>query len=162
VPSLGADEIRVAIAENARALEVGGGPMALRDLTGRLLTDDAPTWIRALPSRGGVEVRTQYAGQARVLHAAAVRLSPVEGGVLRANGRAYPGAIEVSPEKDGLTAVNELPFEQYVAGAVKAEAGEQMPIEMLKAQAIVARTYAAYQRRLNAARLFHKIGRAHV
>jgi len=37
------------------------------------------------------------------------------------------------------------PLEEYLAGAVKAEAGDRMPLEMLKAQAIVARTYAAYQ-----------------
>jgi len=30
-----------------------------------------------------------------------------------------------------------------------------MPLEMLKAQAIVARTYAAYQRQLSAAKLYH-------
>src|SRR5262249_34584824 len=31
----------------------------------------------------------------------------------------------------------------------------RMPLEMLKAQAIVARTYAAYQRQLNAGKLYH-------
>jgi stage II sporulation protein D len=40
-------------------------------------------------------------------------------------------------------------------GVVKAEAGEQAPPEMLKAQAIVARTYAAYHWRLNAGKASH-------
>ena len=53
--------------------------------------------------------------------------------------------------------VNQLPLEDYLVGAVKAEAGDKMPIEMLKAQAIVARTYAAYHRRLNAAKPYHLV-----
>jgi stage II sporulation protein D len=56
---------------------------------------------------------------------------------------------------EGLIVVNQLPLEEYLVGAVKAEAGDKMPIEMLKAQAIVARTYAAYHRRLNVAKPYH-------
>jgi stage II sporulation protein D (peptidoglycan lytic transglycosylase) len=44
-----------------------------------------------------------------------------------------------------------------VVGSVKAEAGEAMPLEMLKAQAIVARTYAAYHRRLNAGKPYELV-----
>jgi stage II sporulation protein D len=73
------------------------------------------------------------------------------------NHREYPGAVEVVPAGDSLTAVNELPLEEYLAGAVRAEAGDRMPLEMLKAQAIVARTYAAYHRRLNAGKLYHVV-----
>jgi stage II sporulation protein D len=40
---------------------------------------------------------------------------------------------------------------------VRAEAGDKMPLEMLKAQAIVARTYAAYHRQLNAGKLSHVV-----
>ena len=57
----------------------------------------------------------------------------------------------------GLTVVNQIPLEDYLVGAVKAEAGDKMPIEMLKAQAIVARTYAAYHRRLNAEKTYHLV-----
>jgi stage II sporulation protein D len=71
------------------------------------------------------------------------------------NGREYPGALEIVRSGDTLTVINELPLEEYLAGAVKAEAGDKMPLEMLKAQAVVARTYAAYHRRLNAENAFH-------
>src|SRR5262249_45724689 len=125
------------------------------DPAGRRLTDDTPTWVRTVPRDGGVEIRRQGAAGVRIDHASRVRLAPVNGEGLRLNGREYPGAIELSAVGDGLLAINELPFEDYLAGAVKAEAGERMPLEMLKAQAIVARTYAAYQRQQNGAKPYH-------
>ena len=149
------DEIRVGLVEGARTVEVGGGPMVIRDLAGRPLADDTPTWLRAVPQQGGVEIRRQGPAGVRVEQAARIRLTPVNGGGLRLNGREYPGTIELAASGDSLVALNELPLEEYLAGAVKAEAGDRMPLEMLKAQAIVARTYAAYQRQQNAAKLYH-------
>ena len=150
-----ADQIRVGIIEGARTVEVGGGPMVVRDLTGRQLTDDTPTWLRTVPRDGGVEIRRHGGAGVRVEYASRVRLTPVNGESLRLNGRDYPGTIELAASGDGLVAINELPLEEYLVGAVKAEAGDRMPLEMLKAQAIVARTYAAYQRQLNAAKPYH-------
>jgi stage II sporulation protein D len=150
-----ADEIRVVIGEGASTVEVGGGPMVIRDPAGRPLAEDTPTWLRAVLQHGGVEVRRPGPAGGRVDRAARIRLTPVNGESLRLNGRDYPGTIEVAPSGDGLVVVNELPLEEYLAGAVKAEAGDRMPVEMLKAQAIVARTYAAYHRQQNAGRLYH-------
>src|SRR2546429_6764256 len=48
------------------------------------------------------------------------------------------------------TLFRSLPLEDYLVGVLRAEAGERWPLEMLRAQAIVARTYAAYHRILNA------------
>jgi stage II sporulation protein D len=142
-----ADEIRVAIVEGASVVEVGGGPMMVNDLTGRPLVEDNPTWIRVVPVSGGLAVRGQ--------RASGVRLTPLGAGSLRVNQGQYPGVIEVLPVPDGLAGINELPLEEYLVGAVKAEAGDRMPLEMLKAQAIVARTYAAYHRQLNAGKPYH-------
>ena len=150
-----ADEIRVGLVEDGRTVEVGGGPMSISDAAGRLLTIDTPTWIRALPESGGVEIRSHGAPSLRTDRGAVVRLTPVNGGRLKLNGREYPGAIEVTVGVTGLMAINDVPLEEYLVGVVKAEAGDRMPLEMLKAQAIVARTYAAYQRQINAAKPYH-------
>jgi stage II sporulation protein D len=128
--------------------------MTIRDLSGQPVTADMPTWLRVLPHRDGVEVRSQHGGLVRIRWAPGVRLTAASGGGLRLNGREYPGTLEVARSGAGLAAINELPLEEYVVGAVKAEAGDRMPLEMLKAQAIVARTYAAYQRQLAAGKLF--------
>ncbi|HSE06649.1 MAG TPA: SpoIID/LytB domain-containing protein [Methylomirabilota bacterium] len=148
-PALGAGDIRVAIADGLRTVEVGGGPMMVSDLTGRVVVNDSPTWLRVNVKNGGLEVS---GGRRR---ADGLRLAPGDTGSLRVNGRDYPGALEIVRSGDTLTVINELPLEEYLAGAVKAEAGDKMPLEMLKAQAVVARTYAAYHRRLNAEKAFH-------
>src|SRR2546429_6835878 len=53
------------------------------------------------------------------------------------------------------TLFRSLPLEDYLVGVLRAEAGERWPLEMLRAQAIVARTYAAYHRILNALKPYH-------
>jgi len=122
--------------------------MIVGDTGGQLVSSQRPTWLRANWKPGAVEVQGRSAG--------AFRLVPMNG-VLRVNKREYPGTIEIAPAGDGLLVVNELPLEEYLVGAVKAEAGDKMPLEMLKAQAIVARTYAAYHRKLNQARPYHLV-----
>jgi stage II sporulation protein D (peptidoglycan lytic transglycosylase) len=148
-PAPAADDIRVAIADGLRTVEVGGGPMMVSDLTGRSVVNDSPAWLRATLKNGVIEVAGRRVD--------GLRLAPADVGFLRVSNREYPGALEIIKNGDGLTLVNELPLEDYLAGAVKAEAGDKMPLEMLKAQAIVARTYAAYHRRLNAEKAFHLV-----
>jgi stage II sporulation protein D len=122
--------------------------MMVGDRTGRPLVGQVPEWIRASQRHGQIEVLGRTAS--------AVRLVPMIG-VLKINKREYPGALEILPSGDTLVVINELPLEEYLAGAVKAEAGDKMPMEMLKAQAIVARTYAAYHRQLNASKPYHLV-----
>ena len=123
--------------------------MLVQDLAGRALAEEPVTSVRVLRREGAVEWRGQ--------RASGIRVVPAGSGPLRFQQRFYPGAIDVVGAPEGLAVVNQLPLEEYLVGAVKAEAGDKMPIEMLKAQAIVARTYAAYHRRLNAAKLYHLV-----
>jgi stage II sporulation protein D len=147
VPAWAGGDIRVALAERARVVELGGGPLVLRDLVGRPLTRLSPSWIRVVERGDGIEIR----GLGRnVLRLDALRVTAVHGGAVRVNALDYAGAVEIRRAAEGLLVINTLLLEDYVVGSVKAEAGEAMPLEMLKAQAIVARTYAAYHRRLNA------------
>ena len=120
--------------------------MMVGDVAGRPFAGEAPAWIRATQRQGRIEVLGRSAP--------AVRLVPMIG-VLKMNKREYPGALEIVPSGENLVVINEVPLEDYLAGAVKAEAGDKMPMEMLKAQAIVARTYAAYHRRLNESKPYH-------
>ncbi len=139
--------IRVAVAEGLKSVEVGGDAVLVTDLDGQPLLAKRLPSVRVALRNGGVDVEGR-----RVLGA---RLSPSATGTLRLNGREYTGWFDVLRNGDGLVVVNELPFEHYLAGALKAEASDKWPLEMLKAQAIVARTYAAYHRWLNAAKPFH-------
>jgi stage II sporulation protein D len=150
-PALASGDIRVAIADGLRAVEVSGGPMMASDLAGRAVVEGSPARLAVALRNGALEID---GGRRR---AEGLRVAPGDTGLLRVNGREYPGAIEILRSGDTLTVVNELPLEEYLAGAVKAEAGDKMPLEMLKAQAVVARTYAAYHRRLNAEKPFHLV-----
>ena len=136
----------MAILDGVRTVEISGGPMMVGDVAGRPFGGEAPAWIRATQRQGQVEVLGRSAS--------AVRLVPMIG-VLKINNREYPGALEIMTSGVNLVVINDLPLEDYLAGAVKAEAGDKMPMEMLKAQAIVARTYAAYHRQLNESKPYH-------
>lgn len=65
-----------------------------------------------------------------------------------ANPISYPGTLFIKTVKKSspyLTAVNVLPFEQYLKGVVPSEMPAGWALEALKAQAIAARTYAYYE-----------------
>ena len=144
-----ASDIRVGLAEGLATVEIGGGPMLIQDLSGRALAEEPITWLRVLRRDGTLEWRGQ--------RLTGLRVSPAGGNTLRFQQRPYPGILEILLGPEGLMVVNQLPLEEYLVGAVKAEAGDKWPLEMLKAQAIVARTYAAYHRRLNAAKPYHLV-----
>jgi stage II sporulation protein D len=148
VPSAHASgTIRVALLENTRAVELHGVSVVVNELDGS--GADASAWrtdiIRAVAAGPGVEIDGRRARGFRLTSERPIQM----------NGREYPGALEVVRSGEGLAVVNELPLEDYLVGVLRAEASERWPLEMLRAQAIVARTYAAYHRLLNALKPYH-------
>jgi len=88
-----------------------------------------------------------------------IALVPTERGIwkVKINGQSLPsqyaGAMEIFSSygksangavKSGLTLVNTLPLEEYIAGVVPREMPTTFGIEALKAQAIAARSYTLY------------------
>jgi stage II sporulation protein D len=71
-----------------------------------------------------------------------------EGRFVIANGRRYRGRINITSSRGGLTVVNRLGLESYVAGVVGPEIGPRRPEETAAvfAQAIVSRTFAMKNR----------------
>ncbi len=63
---------------------------------------------------------------------------------VRVNGRPFRGSLELFRDRTGITVVNRVGLENYLAGVVSAEMGRRAPEdeEALKAQAVVSRTYA--------------------
>ncbi|HOT28213.1 MAG TPA: SpoIID/LytB domain-containing protein [Candidatus Ozemobacteraceae bacterium] len=74
-----------------------------------------------------------------------MRFQPKQG-TLSLNGRAYRGVLEVSFGRSGATVVNLVGMEDYVKGVVGSEIGSLSPEESLKAQAVIARTFAIASR----------------
>jgi len=70
--------------------------------------------------------------------------SPDPDALVRVNGRPYRGTITALRDRTGVTIVDRVPMETYLAGVVSAEMGRRSLAEQeaLRAQAVVSRTYA--------------------
>lgn len=76
-------------------------------------------------------------------------------GPLVINGRQYRDKLKIFPGPNAdLWVINELPLEEYLGGVVHCEIAAQWPWEAVKAQAVVARTYATFQRGNRRAELY--------
>ncbi len=62
----------------------------------------------------------------------------------RYKGRQYRGALLLSVQRGDILVVNKVPLEHYLYSVVGSEMSPNWPAESLKAQAVAARTYAAY------------------
>ncbi|NQT75723.1 MAG: SpoIID/LytB domain-containing protein [Candidatus Omnitrophica bacterium] len=63
------------------------------------------------------------------------------------NNRLFRGNIDIIKNKDAkLMVVNHIDLEEYLYGVLYHEVSHRWPMEVLKAQAIAARTYALYQK----------------
>lgn len=68
-------------------------------------------------------------------------------GILDWNGQKYQGELLIVGDEQGdyCQLVNRISIESYLAGLLPKEMNKSWPIEALKAQAVVARTYALYK-----------------
>jgi stage II sporulation protein D len=143
--------IRVAIVTEAPRVELRGTDIDITEL-GPCETCPRLRWradvVVAAAGTAGVEADGRRASALRLQSPRPVRI----------NGKDYAGTLDVVRNGAGIAVVNELPLEEYLVGVVRAEVGDRWPGEALRAQAIVARSYAAYQRMLNAARPYHVVG----
>ena len=69
-----------------------------------------------------------------------------------ATGVSVSGLIHLVRRGKGFLVINRVDLEEYVKGVVPAEVSSTWHPEMLKAQAVAARTYALYQQMLSATR----------
>jgi len=68
-------------------------------------------------------------------------LKPIVGARAVVNGNKYRGEIEIQKNGNKVTVINLVELEEYLYGILKNEMTDKAPIEALKAQAIIARTY---------------------
>ncbi len=61
--------------------------------------------------------------------------------MLTVNGRRYRDTVMIKKTTEGLTAINELGLDGYLFGVLPVEISPDWPLESLKAQAVVSRTY---------------------
>ncbi|HLZ46479.1 MAG TPA: SpoIID/LytB domain-containing protein [Gemmatimonadales bacterium] len=148
-------ELRIAIATGGKNASIGGAE------SGELFVSDAGT---GLPI-GSVAAGTRWVivpdsadpSRLRIVRPDSTRTAPLRGVAVvnvtenrfvEANGRRYRGRINVTSSRDGLTLVNRVNLEGYLAGVVGPEIGPRRPDETaaVLAQAVVSRSFALKNR----------------
>lgn len=137
------ETIRVAILKNAASVTVeGDGIIAIRE-NGSAVAFTTPVVVK--PGRNTVVVDgTSYR-----------RLTFAGSSAVYVNGKPYRGAVEASSAEKGVLVVNELPLEDYLVGLINCEISSAWPMEAVKAQAVIARTYALNRKQSRSASFYH-------
>ncbi len=138
------ETVRVAIARGMEEVRVDGDGMLVTDDKGTALAVDVPGIVRR--SGGGTLVMGGTTSR---------RFTFASPSLVRINGRGYRGVIELHPADKGILVVNELPLEEYLVGLINCEISSLWPIEAVKAQAVIARSYAIYQKDNRKNALYH-------
>jgi stage II sporulation protein D len=130
--------VRVGLVLGADSATIGSdGPIEVLDGDGGRQDTLEGGRLVARPTAGGLEL----GGAA---FAPIVRLQP-RGGFLQLNGRPYRGTLELRRTAQGrLTVINVLDLEEYLYGVVRSEMDPRWPAEVLRAQAIAARSLGLY------------------
>lgn len=66
-------------------------------------------------------------------------------GSIKLGGKSYRGNLLIRARENGFDVINELPLNQYLYGVVKKELAVGWPREVIRAQAVAARSFALYQ-----------------
>jgi len=135
--------IRVAIVKNATSVVVHGDGLLARRENGEAVAVVPPVTVRP----GGEGVLVDGAGYRQISFAAS--------GAVFINGKPYRGMAEISFGDKGILVVNELPLEDYLVGLINCEVSSSWPIEAVKAQAVIARTFAIYRKNLRKNAPYH-------
>ncbi len=124
------ETIRVAIVKSASEVTVSGDGILVTNESGEPLTVKLPATVRYIRDRLQVEGKLYR------------RLSFSASTAVYVNNKPYRGMAELTVPEKGILVVNQLPLEEYLVGLINCEISSAWPIEAVKAQAIIARTYA--------------------
>ena len=128
------ERIRIAIVKGVASVTVDGeGLLALRD-NGQPLAFSLPLTVRV--AKDGVSADSVTSRRLTFSSPAAVIV----------NGKPYRGVVEIMLNDKGILVINDLPLEEYLVGLINCEISSAWPIEAVKAQAVIARTYALNRR----------------
>jgi stage II sporulation protein D len=139
-------DIRVGLSQGNYSVTVGSSSAAdIVDGKGKVLGQiPALQGFTAATAQGGVSLNGKRSWQ--------MTLRPKEKGLIyvgdrttTSGGRWYRGEVKLVSGGGGLTVINDLNLEDYVASVIGKEMYPTWPQEALKAQAVAARSYAIYQ-----------------
>jgi len=140
------ERIRVLIKAFARETIIGTpSSVEVKDLTGEKVLKKTEGDVQTV----GVDGDSVTLNGER-LAGGGVVIAPSLNGKLKVDGKSYRGEIRIiRNKKGGMDAINVVKLEEYLYGVVPKEMSPGWPPEALKAQAVVARTFALYQKEKN-------------
>jgi len=124
------ETIRIAILKSASEVTVSGDGLLVTNERGDALVMSFPATVKQV--KDGLLVEGKLFRQLIFSASSAVYV----------NNKPYRGLAELSVADKGILVVNQLPLEEYLVGLINCEISSAWPIEAVKAQAIIARTYA--------------------
>ncbi|HWH55645.1 MAG TPA: SpoIID/LytB domain-containing protein [Gaiellaceae bacterium] len=134
-------KVRVLLAAGKRRLDLASAaPFRVRDATGKVKA------LAAGPLTLGPGLKILPKGGKKKI-ALTAPLTFLPGQEPLRLGRRYRGSIRVDLQKGRLRAINVVGLEQYLYGVVPSEVPDDWPAEVLKAQAVAARSYALATRK---------------
>lgn len=137
------ETIRVAIVKSAAEVSVSGDGLLVTNESGIPLDVTLPVTVKL-----GKE-RLQLDGKLYE------KLSFAASSAVYINNKPYRGLAELTVTDKGILVVNQLSLEEYLVGLINCEISSAWPIEAVKAQAIIARTYAINRKQARIASPYH-------
>jgi stage II sporulation protein D len=137
------ETIRVAIVKSASEVTVSGDGLLVTNEDGNAVVISLPAVIK--PFKDWVQVEGKYYR----------RLSFSASSAVYINNKPYRGLAELTIADKGILVVNQLPLEEYLVGLINCEISSAWPIEAVKAQAIIARTYALNRKMSRISAMYH-------
>ena len=136
------EQIRIGIVVGQATVELScEDEFTVRDSAGKTTTmPKGKYFIHAQQGKLFFDDNNVFGNEAVVVAAAAGKKSP------QINKRSYKGDFKLQAEQgDKLLVVNRLPLEDYLASVLPAKTMSVWPDEVIKAQAVAARSYALYK-----------------
>jgi len=144
------NEVRVAILQDTPSINIKiSGSYEIADTKQRVLQRGSGLKTTVTSYKRGILIAGKTFNLEKIL------IKTINPEIIIINGRTFRGNIQLI--KTGglkLTVINRIELEDYVQGILYHEASHYWPMEALKAQAIVSRTYAVYQAQENSAKDF--------
>jgi stage II sporulation protein D len=137
------ETIRIAIVKAAPEVTVTGDGLLITGGTREAVALTLPVTVK--PAKGGLIAEGKFFRTLIFSASSAVIV----------NNKPYRGLAELSLADNGVLVINQLPLEEYLVGLINCEISSAWPIEAVKAQAVIARTYALNRKALRAKAPYH-------
>lgn len=137
------ETIRIAIVKSASEVTVSGDGLLVTNEAGDALVVSFPATVK--PVKDGLLLEGKLYR----------RLSFSASSAVYVNNKPYRGLAELTVTDKGILVVNQLPLEEYLVGLINCEISSAWPIEAVKAQAIIARTYALNRKKSRLTSPYH-------